>query len=156
MAKDSFSEGYQTMKFKSLLPVYRRLLLEAKKAMKTGHNPYTKTQVGAAVLTTNGSIISASNVVISAKWNSICAERSAIVKANSVGKPIFTAIAIIGRKGKRTTEAKKYIFTPCGVCRQFIYEFRPPGKDIDVIMSDLEMDRIIVMKISELLPLAYE
>ena len=156
MAKDSFSEGYQTMKFKSLSPVYRKLLLEAKKAMKTGHNPYTKTLVGAAVLTVNGKIISASNVVISAKWNSICAERSAIVKANSFGKPYFTAIAIIGRQGKMAKDDKKFIFTPCGVCRQFIYEFKLPGKDINVIMSDLEMDRIIMVKISELLPLAYE
>ncbi len=143
--------------FSALPDRYKELLLSAKEAIENGYNPYTKTKVGAAILAANGKVVSAANVTNKAKWNSICAERAAIVKANSEGMRRFIAIAVIGRKKHDGQTQKRYIFTPCGPCRQFIYEFtKPSRRDIDVIMSDMRMNNILVMKISELLPMAYD
>lgn len=152
MLHDSFSQDYEFVKFSGLSPKHRRLLLEAKKAMKNYYDPYKKNRIGAAVLTESGKMISASNVNNSSSINSTCAERAAVAKANSMGERRFEAVAVMGKPGN----GKNYTITPCGSCRQVIYEFaRYSGKDLDVIMSNGTMDKIIVLRISELLPLAY-
>lgn len=141
--------------FGSLDGRYKKLLLEAKRIMKTGYNPHSNSIVGAALLTTDGKIISASNVVPKDRAANTCAERAVIVKANSMRKRKFVAIAVIGRSGRKKPDG--HMFTPCGTCRDMIAEFaRISGRDIDVIMSNLKMDRIIVIPISSLLPMAFK
>lgn len=134
---------------------YKKLLVEAKKIMKTGYNPQSGSIVGAALLTSDGKIISASNIVPKDRNANVCAERSAITKANSMGRRKFVAIAVIGISGRKKPDT--HMFTPCGTCRGVIAEFaKISGKDIDVIMSNLKMDRIIIMPISSLLPMPFE
>lgn len=152
MAGDFFSDNYPIVKYRTLDPKYRKLLLEAKKAMKNAYDPYKNYKVGSALLTSSGKMVSAANVANSSYINSTCAERSAVSKANSMGERKFEAIAVIGKPGN----GGNYVLTPCGTCRQIIYEFaRYSGHDIDVIMSNGTMDKIIVLKISALLPLAH-
>lgn len=77
--------------------------------------PYSKYQVGAAILTANDKLYGGCNIENAAYPATICAERTAAVKAVSEGEKEFTAIAIAV-----SGEPAGY---PCGVCRQFLNEF---------------------------------
>ena len=81
--------------------------------------PYSDFLVGSAILTSDGEIFTGCNIENSAFGPSICAERTAIVKAVSEGRKDFAAIAIAG--GKRDGELQ--YCAPCGVCRQVMREF---------------------------------
>ncbi|KAK0067427.1 cytidine deaminase [Biomphalaria pfeifferi] len=87
--------------------------------------PYSKFQVGAAVLTEDGKVFTGCNVENASYSLTICAERSALVKAVSEGHTRFKAIAVASNM------PDTYI-SPCGACRQFLLEF---GKDYDVYMT---------------------
>ena len=77
--------------------------------------PYSGFHVGAAVLTPDGKIFTGCNVENASYGASICAERTAIVKAVSEGAASISAIAI-------TSDSDDLTF-PCGICRQVIAEF---------------------------------
>jgi len=83
----------------------------AKEAAKKAYAPYSKFKVGAALLTKEGKVFTGCNIENSSYGATICAERVAFVKAISEGYKNFTALAV--------TEM------PCGICRQFMYEFCP-------------------------------
>jgi cytidine deaminase len=136
------------------LPVeYRLLLKQVEDAMQTAYNPYSNFFVGAALLSPSGASVSGSNVENSAYGSTICAERSAIVRANAMEMRCFSAIAIIG-KGKDFET--KQVTAPCGACRQMMYElFQVSGQKLDVIMSTTRKNKIIVATIEDLLPLAF-
>jgi len=135
--------------FKELNKQYQDLLLEAEKAVKTAYNPYSKLFVGAALLSKKDKIITGSNVKDAV--SGICAERVAIFKANSMGERHFKAIAVIS-----SFENEKPI-APCGFCRQILSEFSQVSNiDLDVIMSNTDKDKVIIAKLSELLPLAFD
>ena len=121
--------------------------------METAYNPYSKFYVGSAVLAQNGRIFLGSNVENAAYGSTICAERSALLKANSEEVRVFSKIAIIGRG--ETFEAKEVV-APCGSCRQMIYEAAQISKkDLDVIMANTKKDKIVIATINELLPLGF-
>ncbi|XP_078369143.1 cytidine deaminase-like [Oculina patagonica] len=119
------------------------LLERSIKAKEHSHSPYSKFRVGAALLTDTGEIIDGCNVENASYGLTICAERTALVKAVSMGFKKFPAIAI-------TTDMEQFI-APCGACRQVIAEF---GLECDVylVKSDLSYTK---MSVSELLPLAF-
>lgn len=119
------------------------LLMCSMKAKEHSHSPYSKFRVGAALLTETGEIIDGCNVENASYGLSICAERTALVKAVSMGFKKFPAIAV-------TADLNQFV-SPCGACRQFIAEF---GLDCDVylVKSDLSYKKI---GISELLPLPF-
>ena len=85
--------------------------------------PYSDFLVGSALLTEDGKVFTGCNIENSAFGPSICAERTAIVKAVSEGYKEFAAIAIAG--GKRDGELQ--YCAPCGVCRQVMREFCKPS-----------------------------
>ncbi|MFA4839024.1 MAG: cytidine deaminase [Candidatus Neomarinimicrobiota bacterium] len=84
----------------------------ALEAAKASYSPYSHYPVGAAVLTEDGAIFSACNVESSTYGLSICAERNALAAAVAKGARKFRAIAIWSKNGA----------TPCGACRQVIWE----------------------------------
>lgn len=104
-------------------PEVLNLIKECTKAKEFAYSPYSKFRVGAALLTHDNIIFNGCNVENASYGLSICAERTAIVKAVSCGSTKFKAIAV-------TTDMKEYV-TPCGACRQFIAEF---GLDIVVYL----------------------
>ncbi len=122
---------------------YKKLIKEAEKARKRAYTPYSKFQVGAAVLSVDGKIFTGCNIENASFGLAVCAERVAIFKAISEGSTKFEAIAVIGDTDKPCS--------PCGACRQVISEF---GKDIFLIMANLKGD-VKVKKINELLPEAF-
>lgn len=136
------------------LNVMQRLLLdEATKAMEKAYNPYSNFYVGAALLSSQGEIISGVNVENAAYGSTICAERTAIVRANAMGIKRFDAIAINARGATFDTEC---VTGPCGSCRQMLFESAQISeKNLDVIMSTTRKDKIVIATIGELLPLGF-
>jgi len=141
------------IKLKDLFPKDQYLISEAERAMKTAYNPYSNFFVGAAIRTMYGAIFSASNVENAAYGSTICAERSALVKANSLRQRLFEKLALIG-KGKDFESEN--IISPCGSCRQMLYEFSSLNdKPLEIIMCNTRKDKIMVATIDELLPIAF-
>ncbi len=118
---------------------YKELVEKAYEAMEFAYTPYSKFNVGAALLTKSGKVYTGCNVEIASLGATNCAERTAIFKAISEGEKEYTAIAVV-------SSSKDFTY-PCGICRQVIVEF---GKDIDIIVAkDYDYE---VYKIDELLP----
>ncbi len=118
----------------------RELISLAKKASYNAYVPYSHFSVGAALQCADGSVFTGCNVENAALGSTICAERTACVKAVSEGKRKFVRIAIYADSQNWPT--------PCGACRQFLAEFAP---DIEILCSKAG-DRYVSYKLSELLP----
>ncbi len=93
----------------------KKLIRAAMTVRENAYAPYSKFKVGAALLTLEGEIFTGCNIENSAYSPTLCAERCAMAKAVSEGKTKFLAIAVVGPEDSQTT--------PCGVCRQVLYEF---------------------------------
>jgi cytidine deaminase len=91
----------------------RRLVDRAIAARQRAYAPYSRYLVGAALLGRGGAIYDGCNVENAAYSGSICAERTAVVRAVAEGEREFDAIAVATENGG----------SPCGVCRQFLREF---------------------------------
>ena len=118
---------------------YRELFRSANQMVQNAYAPYSRFKVGAALLTKTGEVFTGVNVENSSFGATICAERTAFVKAISEGHREFEAIAVA------TSDGEAY---PCGICRQFMFEF---GDDLKIITGEDE-DHLHVSEITELLP----
>ena len=116
------------------------------KAAEVRHNAraFSGFHVGAALLTKSGEIVTGCNVELHTTHSSICAERTAMVKAVSMGHTEFTAIAVVSDSDKPVS--------PCAFCRQYLVDFDP---DIQVIMANAAGTDVVEMTASELLPMAF-
>ncbi|KIY51880.1 cytidine deaminase [Fistulina hepatica ATCC 64428] len=100
----------------STLSSQREALIRAAfEAKDMAYCPYSKFPVGAALLTAEGDIIKGANIENASYGGTICAERTALVKAVSEGHKSFVAIAVVS--------SLAVPISPCGICRQFIREF---------------------------------
>ena len=108
-----------------------RLVRAARAAMKNAYAPFSHFQVGAAILTSRGDIFAGCNVENSSYGMTNCAERTAIFSAVAAKGPGLEIVAVA------VTNAQGVACSPCGACRQVIYEFGPEtvvfyqGKDGD-------------------------
>ena len=123
-------------------PDEAKLIQAALAASEQAYIPYSNYRVGAALVTTAGEIFAGCNVESASYTPTICAERTALAKAISEGERAFSAIAVVTRDGG----------SPCGVCRQLLYEFAP---QLQVIMADLDGNVQHRATLSELLPLGF-
>lgn len=119
----------------------------AVKASANAYAPFSHFHVGAALLASSGRAYTGVNVENSSFGATICAERTAFVKAISEGERDFTAIAIAAKPA----DGKIAESLPCGICRQFMYEFSP---DIFII-TGTDREKLDVRKLSDLLPLGF-
>lgn len=94
-----------------------RLLGHAREMMVRAYAPYSGYRVGAAILTTDGAVVTGCNVENVSYGLTLCAERAAVARAVAEGRRRFRAIAI-------TTDGSAAI-APCGACRQVLAEFSP-------------------------------
>ena len=117
----------------------RQLVQAALEGSKNAYIPYSNYRVGAALLTVSGHVFTGCNVENAGYSPTICAERTAFVKAISDGHQHFAAIAVVSRGAG----------SPCGVCRQFMFEFAPALK---IILADLDGQVSLVATLDELLP----
>ena len=118
---------------------YRELYRTAQQVLKNAYAPYSRFKVGAALLTKTGEVFTGVNVENSSFGATICAERTAFVKAVSEGYQEFEALAVVSSEGE---------VYPCGICRQFMFEF---GDELKIITGEDE-EHLKIKEITELLP----
>lgn len=123
------------------------LITAAITARNKSYSPYSHYQVGAALLSGDGQIITGCNIENAAYGPTNCAERTAFFKAVSEGVRKFRAIAIVG--SPEGDELTQFAY-PCGVCRQVMMEFCDPSA-FQVIVARSEED-YRVLALNELLP----
>ncbi|MCD7917966.1 MAG: cytidine deaminase [Clostridiales bacterium] len=116
------------------------LIEQARAMLPRAYAPYSGFPVGAALECADGTVYTGCNVENAAYGSSICAERTALVKAVSEGHRRFTRLAVIGN-----TED---FCTPCGACCQMLYEFAP---DLTVYMAN-RRGEYLTASLGELLP----
>ncbi len=95
------------------------LVQSALKARAQAYAPYSRFQVGAALLTKSGAIVPGANLENASYGLTICAERAAVGNAIVAGHRDFLAIAVASETG----------VTPCGACRQVLHERAPSRQD---------------------------
>jgi len=115
------------------------LAARAAQARQWAYAPYSHYTVGAALLTASGRIYDGVNVENAAFGDTICAERTAAVKAVSEGERDFMAIAVASGNGG----------TPCGSCRQVLAEF---GLEARVLIVDDSGAIVQRSRVRDLLP----
>lgn len=133
---------------------YQLLITEAKKQCKQAYAPYSKFQVGAAVLLENQTIIGGNNQENAAYPSGLCAERVAIFAANAqYPQEAVKAIAIAADKDNAFTINP---ITPCGSCRQVILETENRfNQDIEFLLYG-EKEILLIKGTTNLLPLAFK
>jgi cytidine deaminase len=117
----------------------RLLHQAAETARARAYAPYSSFQVGAALRTSEGLIITAANVENVVYSSTVCAERAAIFRAVAEGHTLFNAVAIAGPAGT---------VSPCGACRQVLAEFMDPSA---MVVFPLD-GQLVVVPLGELLP----
>jgi len=117
-----------------------QLIAKARAASQQAYAPYSKFQVGAALLGKSGSLYAGTNVENASYGLTNCAERTAVFCAVTEGERDFEAMAIASPGG----------VAPCGACRQVMYEFAP---NLMLFLIDANQhDRVIEVSLAALLP----
>ena len=119
----------------------KELIRMALAAREKAYVPYSDFMVGAALRARDGRIFTGCNVENAAFTPTSCAERTALFKAVAEGVTEFTDIAVV-----------EQITSPCGVCRQALFEFG--GPELNVIMAKTPED-FIERSMDELLPFGF-
>ncbi len=118
------------------------LITQALEARRRTYSPYSGYAVGAALLGRSGRVYLGANIENAAYGESICAERTAVVKAVSEGERQFDAIIVATANGG----------SPCGACRQVLNEFAP---DLLVVLVDAQGQITLQARLPDLLPGAF-
>ena len=135
-----------------------QLIEAARQAARNAHAPYSRFGVGAALLLTDGSVVTGSNFENASYGLSLCAETVALAKASSEGRlRDVTAVAVTGgalpADGSLSGAAP---VTPCGRCRQVLNEAaQMGGRDITVHCASADGKAVETFALSELLPNAF-
>ena len=131
-----------------------RLAQAAIEATAKAYAPYSNFNVGAAVMFTDGEIVSGANQENAAYPSGLCAERTALFYA-SASRPdkAMTAIAIVA--GQNGTLCSSPV-TPCGACRQVMAQYQTKsGRPMQVIL--IGGDKIWKFeKVEDLLPFIFD
>jgi cytidine deaminase len=120
------------------------LILAARRAREFARADFSHFKVGAALETSDGTMVTGCNIENATYGLTICAERVAVFKALSEGRTLFRRIAVVADTKAPTP--------PCGPCRQILWEF---AGDIEVILANLE-EETGRYRLSDLLPLPFD
>lgn len=135
------------METRSAIDAELPILLEhAHRAAEHSYSPYSHFRVGAALMLSNGKIVTGANVENASFGLTICAERSALVRAVAEFGPQIRIIAIT------VVNLNDAASPPCGACRQMLSEFVDP--EVPVVFPTSGGTR--TMPFQEVLPLAFE
>ncbi len=106
--------------------------------------PYSHFPVGAALLCRDGTVFTGCNIENAAYGSTICAERTALVKAISEGhRSDWDTLAVVGNSAD-------YCW-PCGSCRQMLFEFCP---NLTVLVARSDGD-YVTLPLKKLLPYGF-
>lgn len=118
---------------------------KAKSVALNAYAPYSSFRVGSAILTKSGNVYVGCNMENTSYGLTTCAERNAIASAIAKeGKIELEQVVVYTQTAKPAS--------PCGVCRQVIYEFCE--SDIK-IHSCCDTDEVLDTSIKQLLPEAF-
>lgn len=132
----------------------RQLVDAARQATARSYAPYSNFHVGAAILLSDGSVVTGANQENAAFPSGICAERTACFYAGAnFPDAKFEKIAIAAR-ATDGDEVEQPI-PPCGACRQSLLEYEKlAGHDVEVILAG--RDAIYILpSVKSLLPLSF-
>ncbi|HEU5145917.1 MAG TPA: cytidine deaminase [Chryseosolibacter sp.] len=130
------------------------LVHKAKDALNHAYAPYSRFQVGAAVLLEDGSVITGTNQENAAYPSGMCAERVALFTTVSQhpDQPIVKLAVVARRKGTKELIPA----TACGSCRQVMLEMETrQGKPFEVIMQGQDHKWIKAISAESLLPFGF-
>lgn len=124
------------------------LLKMAWDSREHAYAPYSKLKVGAAIQTLAGDIFTGCNVEVANYGCTLCAERTAIVKAVSEGalKPCELMLVVVAVRTSKPT-------APCGSCRQMVEEFAHP--EARVLLSQEPGVITLELRHADLLPYSF-
>ena len=128
----------------------RMLVRRAMDMLEMSYAPYSNFHVGAALLTKSGTVYGGCNIENKSFPATICAERTAVVKAISEGEKDFEAICIVGGPDGIV---KDYC-PPCGICRQVLSEFCEPDTFLIILAKTEEDYKVYTMR--EILPVQFD
>src|SRR6202453_1505082 len=134
----------------AIAPAMLPLIEEAKRVAQHAYAPYSGFRVGAALKLTNGAIVTGTNVENVSYGLTICAERSALVRAVAEFGPEIriVASAIVNLKAAPSP--------PCGACRQVLAEFMDPEAPVSFPADRSGIIATITLPFRELLPYAFD
>ena len=132
-----------------------KLVEMSRNTAKQAYAPYSKFNVGAAVLLENGEIITSSNQENAAYPSGLCAERVALFYAGSTYPGIAVKKLIITVITDRRDNTRLY--APCGGCRQVIAEYeQKQGKEIEILFEGPGDQFTSCRGIEQLLPFTFQ
>ena len=133
------------------------LISAARAAAANAYAPYSRFGVGAAILLTDGSVVTGTNFENASYGLSLCAETVALATANAQGRLAdVVAIAVAGGVLGDGAISGAALVSPCGRCRQILNEAaQVGGRDLLVHCAGAEGDVIATHKLSDLLPHAF-
>ncbi len=125
----------------------KELIDKAISARNKSYSPYSEFSVGAALLSESGKVYTGANIENAAFSATVCAERTAFLKAISEGENKFSKIAIVGGKNGEINN----FCNPCGICRQVMAEFCKK----DFLILTYNGKEIKSITLGDLLPLGF-
>ncbi len=131
----------------------KNLLHKAMEATNNAYSPYSKFNVGCAVLQADGNITTGTNQENIAYPSGLCAERVAIFSASSLRPNVpIKSIAIVAKnRHKRFCEAM-----PCGACLQVLSEYEQKFKQKIKIVAYSNNGTVLIFDgVNKLLPFAF-
>ena len=130
------------------------LLMKARAAAGRAYAIYSHFQVGAAILLTNGEVVTGNNQENSAYPSGLCAERTTAFYASSRYPNVpFLKIAITAIN---PDEPLKEPVSPCGSCRQVLFEYEQKfGHPMEVILAGQEGPIYHFQSVAHLLPYTF-
>ena len=131
-----------------------QLIAAARQAALKAYAPYSGFSVGCAIESIDGAVVTGVNVENACYRLGVCAEQSALSAAHlAFGLANVARIAVAGGDGSSDALAGAIVCTPCGGCRQAIFEASClSGRDIEIICSSGDGTSVERHSIAKLLP----
>lgn len=130
------------------------LIDAARQSALNAYAPYSRFSVGCAIESVDGAVVTGVNVENACYRLGVCAEQSALSAAHlAFGLANVSRIAVAGGDGSGQSLAGEIVCTPCGGCRQAIYEASClSGRDIEIICSSGDGAAVKRYMLSNLIP----
>ena len=131
-----------------------QLIAAAREAALKAYAPYSRFSVGCAIESVDGEVVTGVNVENACYRLGVCAEQSALSAAHlAFGLQNVVRIAVAGGDGSGESLAGEIVCTPCGGCRQAIYEASClSGRDVEIICANGEGSEVERHSIAALIP----
>jgi cytidine deaminase len=131
-----------------------QLIAAARESALEAYAPYSRFFVGCAIESVDGAVVTGVNVENACYRLGVCAEQSALSAAHlAYGLHNVARIAVAGGNVQAGSLFGEMVCTPCGGCRQAIYEASClSGRDIEIICSNGAGSAVERHNISTLVP----